>query len=444
MTMRLARHAAAAAALCAVSTAPALAGGYELEAQSAELLGTANAGKSALADSAATLFWNPAGMTRLREGAIALGLTRLDLSLEFEDRGSTDATGAPMRGSRREQGVSPAVIPAFAIALPLNDRTSVGLSIQSKYGLVTDYGDTWAGRYHATYSELSTLNVNPAIAHRIDEHWSIGGGIALQHAYGRLESRIDFGSAAYGILGPAVAAAAGFTPQGNDGAITVEGSDLSAGITAGVLYEHDARTRCGLGFRSRIQHTLHGDADFDVPAVAAPLTATGLFANSDADTRIATPETLTLSGYHELDDRLALVGDVTWSNWSIVEELVTKFDNPAQPDNGVTADWHDTYRVSVGAIYRLDDAWTLRAGVARAPSPTNNRPPLARLPDSDRMWYTLGASYRWTESTTLDLNVAFVDQKDAPVNVGSPTAGSLRGEADWDVHWVSVGLRVDF
>ena len=422
----------------------AQADGYAVEAQATTLLGAANAGKATLGDGATVLFANPAGLARVRSSNLRFSLTDLQLTQHFQDEGSTGLLGDPATGARRQDGIRPAYVPAIAASMPITDDIVLGIGIQSQFGLVTDWGDTWVGRNHATRSELFTLNVNPTVAWQVNQHVSLGFGLGIQYARGELANRIDFGSIAVATLAPGVAAALGLSAQQNDGTITVDGHDLDVGPTLGAEWQVNSHTRLGLGYRGRIQHHLRGDADFDVPAEALPLTSTGQFADTRATTRILTPAIASLGAYHELDPRWVIVADATWTNWSAVEELEVTFDNPLQAPVASPADWHDTVRLSAGAIHKPNDRWTVRGGFAYAPSSVPDRTRNARLADSDRLWFACGASWAVSKVVSIDFAYVYIRQDDAPIDFTSPLAGRIAGNVDWNVHVISFGVSSRF
>lgn len=428
----------------AALTGRAQADGYAVEAQATTLLGTANAGKATLADGATILFANPAGLARVRSSNLRFSLTGLQLAQHFQDEGSTSLLGDPATGARSQDGIRPAYVPAIAASMPITDHVVLGIGIQSQFGLVTDWGDTWVGRYHATRSELFTLNVNPAVAWQVNEHVSLGLGLGIQYGRGELANRIDFGSIAVATLGPDVAAALDLSSQQNDGTITVDGHDVDVGPTLGAEWRVSSHTRFGLGYRGQIQHHLRGDADFDVPAEALPLTSTGQFADTRATTHILTPAVASLGAHHDFNPRWAIVADATWVNWSAVEELAVTFDDPVQAPVASPADWHDTVRLSAGVIHKPNDEWTVRGGFAYAPSPVPDRTRNARLADSDRLWFAGGASWAASKAVSIDFAYVYVRQDDAPIDFTSPLAGRIAGNVDWNVHVISFGVSSRF
>ncbi|UBF25063.1 outer membrane protein transport protein [Kovacikia minuta CCNUW1] len=227
------------------------------------------------------------------------------------------------------------------------------------------------------------------------------------------------------------------------GVISKTGSALasgSVGYNLGLLYEPTPTTRFGLAYRSRITHKLEGDADFTVPTSAAFLTRTGRFTDTDASAELKLPDSLSLGVYHELSPRVALMGDVTWTNWSRFQELRVDYANPVQPPTIQRENWEDTIRVGIGVNYAATDTLKLRAGFAFDQSPVKDEFRTARIPDGDRYWLAIGASYRPSKNLSLDNSYAHLFVGNVSINEGSATTGFLRGE--FDNHVDIVGAQV--
>lgn len=320
-------------------------------------------------------------------------------------------------------------------AWDVSDRLKLGLGINSPFGLKTNYNQNWVGRYYALDSELTTININPTVAAKLTDNLSVGAGINLQYAKAKLSNAIDFGLIGFSNRLPT-------PPQSADGEVELKGDDLSWGYNLGLLYEPSQSTRIGLAFRSPITHNLEGDADFDVPTAATRLTATGRFTDSDIRAKLKLPATISLNAYQQISPRLAATADITWTGWSRFEELRVEFDNPVEPDSVQPENWHDTFRYSLGLNYALNNAWQLRAGVAYDPSPADEEYITPRIPDSNRTWLAIGASFKASDSFSFDIGYAHLFVDDTEINQLSTTNGNLRGKFNNSVD--IIGLQVNW
>jgi long-chain fatty acid transport protein len=422
----------------------ALGAGFEVAEVAGRQLGNAYAGKAAEADDASTVFFNPAGLMRLKTYQMVAAMHGVIPTAEFNDDGSTGALGGALGG---DDGGDPGAllpVPSFYVAAPVCDWFAIGLGVNAPFGLKTEYDDGWQGRYHAIESRLMTINLNPCVAIRLNEALSFGAGLSYQYADATLSQEIDFGTIGFSQLGPATAAKLGLSPEGNDGFAEVEGDDWSWGWNVGLLLEIDEDSRVGIAYRSKISHTLEGDADFDVPSSAGILTTSGAFTDVDASARVTLPEQLYLSGYHRIHDDIALVGDITWTNWERFDELRIKYDNPQQPDSVTPENWDAAFRFSLGAIIDVCDGWTVRVGGAYDQSPIPNEFRTARIPTDDRYWLTAGVTWQVLETLAVDLSYMHVFIGDADVDETSTTGQRLKGEYEGSAEVVAVQVVWDF
>lgn len=423
-----------AASAILVCSGNAAGAGVAILEQSVRQLGSAFAGGAAAADDAATIFYNPAGLTRLPRSQARVGTHLLFPTARFENEGSTDLTGGSLQGGDGGNAGSIILIPNIYYSHKVSDRLGVGLGIFSPFGLSTNYDSAWVGRYHAIKSDLFSVNINPAVAWRITDKLSLGAGINAQYLKAELSNAVDFG-AIFATLG-----VPGMTPQGNDGAVSFKGDNWSWGYNLGALYEFTPATRGGMAYRSRIDHTLTGDADFSgVPAIP-----TGRFLDGGISSDVTLPESLSISLWHNFSPEVAAMADMTWTYWSTVDELRIRFDNPLESDAVTTLDWKDTLRWSVGAVYLPGD-WTLRTGLSHDQSPVPDaarRTP--RVPDHDRTWIAAGVGYKINEVWSVDVGYVHLFVKDAEIRksaTGENTfRGALSGSYKSNVDIVSVGV----
>ena len=170
----LASLAASSALLAAAS---ALASGFSLKEQSISGLGNAYAGAAAIAEDASTIFYNPAGMARLRGNQAAGGATFIAPESHFINSGSTTPFGTALIGPNGGDAGQDAIVPHGYLMWDVNSDLKLGIGITSPYGLVTGYDDNWVGRYNAITSKLMTLNVQPTISYKVNDQIAVGAGI---------------------------------------------------------------------------------------------------------------------------------------------------------------------------------------------------------------------------------------------------------------------------
>jgi long-chain fatty acid transport protein len=430
--------------LCALGATEARASGFQLAEQSAKGLGNAFAGGAAIADDPSTIFYNTAGMTRLEGTQVSGTVSFIFPSGQWKDRGSTDAFGSPLTGSNGADGGVTAIVPVFYAMYAIDEQWRVGLGVTVPFGLATEWTNTWKGRYQAIKSDIKTINVQPSVAYRIDDQWSVGAGVNYQFLDVKLTQAIDYGTTAVAALGPGPAGALGLSPQGNDGRGIVEGDDWSWGFNAGVLFEMNEDTRFGFHWRSKIDHRVTGDGKFTIPEKAKPLQGSGAFFDTDVVANVTLPETINLSGAHALDEDWTVMGDIQWTRWSRLEELVIDYKNPAQPNSGLDLKYDDTFKIAAGADYRYSDVLTLRFGWAFDQDPTKRETRSPRLPTNDRHWLSVGFTYQVEENMTLDFGYTHIFLKDGKVDQTGTFGERVVGKSESKVDIFAIGGTLKF
>jgi long-chain fatty acid transport protein len=441
MRRRENRWAAVVAISLLAAGGSAQAAGYAIKEQSTTAQGTAFAGATASAADVTYMFFNPAALGWVEKIEFAAVATLAAPKLELERSSASTILGTPISGRTTEDDIGEnVVVPAFYAALPLPAGLRAGLGVNVPFGLETNYSRGWVGRYHGVKSELVTLNVNPALAWRPVDWLSAGVGFQAQYADGTLTSAVDFGT-----IG-AVSGIPGSVPGGQDGFARTEGDDWAYGWNAGAIVEPLAGTRLGVAYRSEIEHTLRGDADFsgDAAGIADIIRgSTSAFTDTDADLSVTTPASLSFGVHQDLTERVAVMAEAQWTDWSVFDQLTIKFDNPAQPDSVTEEEWRDTWFFALGTTFRATDELTLRAGVAYDQTPVKDKFRTPRIPDGDRYWLSLGAGWRPLAWLDIDAAFTYIDLEDTHVRLAASDTGStFRGnlDADYRSYIILLGL----
>lgn len=401
------------AGLLALSSSSVFASSFALIEQSVSGMGSAYAIGSAGIDDASTIYFNPATMSRLAGSNLTGGLQIVNSRTDFK-KGSAEynpdnaalgpagagIAGFPISGKSKTNLDLTAAVPMGAISHQLSDKSWLGLTINAPFGLKTDYDDDdWVGRYHAIKSELTTININPTFAFKVSDHATIGLGASALYADGELTNAVDVG------LGAALGGTPipGWVPGSStfDSRAKLTGNDWGWGYNVGLMLEPSDNTRLGLHYRSKVELTLDGDVKISGPI---------LNSKQDAKLTITLPDSVSVSGYHAINSKWAIMGDFTWTQWSRIKTLDIKLEDGSRS----VAKWNyeDSSRYAIGTEYTHSNKWKYRAGLALDQTPVphdSDRSP--RVPDADRTWLTFGLTYSHTPNLSFDFGYAhlFVD-----------------------------------
>lgn len=398
------------ALLGVVFSGAAGAAGFQLLEQNASGIGNAYAGSAAVAENASTIFYNPAGMTQLQAREFSGGLTAVRPSFKFSDSGSSANTVSPafvgpasnVVSGNGGDGGSWGAIPNAYLSWALNKDWYVGLGIGAPFGLTTDYDQGWVGGAQSLKFEIKTLNVNPSVAWRVNDTISLGFGVNWQKLDAEYLRQV--GTADYAL--------AGFPLASSTAKLKL--SDDTWGWNAGALFNISPATKVGMSYRSTMKYTATGD--ITVSSTSAALRAQ----SSDAKAEIKLPDTFVVSGTHKLNDTIELLGDISWTGWSSIPKVDivrTSGASSGQTAQTLLTDFRDTWRVAIGANYRMSDAFKLKMGLAYDQTPVKGADTrLVSLPDNNRTWFSLGGQWKPNKETTLDVGAAYLYVQDAKIH----------------------------
>jgi len=420
----------ALAVLGTLAAGQAAASGFQLREQSVKNLGKSNAG-SIVGKDASNVSLNPAAMTNLDKNTIQSDLTVIDLSADFIGSGRILGSAAPtaaLTGGNGGDPGDPTVVPNLAVVFPMKgalEGMTIGASIGAPFGLKTEYEPGWVGRYRALTSDLKTVDLTLSAAFKASDGVSIGFGLIYEHAEATLSKAVDFGTAiCAGSGNPANCfnPAYPFRPQMLDGTFEVSGDDAGIGYVVGAQLAPTEKLSLAFSHRSQIKHDLEGDLDFqNVPAL---LGTDPRFQDGPGGARLVTPTVTTLSFSYGVTDQFRVMGDYQTTGWSSLEDVTIKRSNGTVVGSEDFS-WDNTRFMSIGAEFDVSDAFTLRAGVGKDESPTNDATRTPRLPDDDRMLYSVGMSWAMSDHFSVDAAYQRITIEDPVINLPVHAPGDL-------------------
>ena len=325
----------------------ATAGGIILYEVGTEDVGLAAAGYAARAQDATTVLTNPAGMVRLDGTQVQLGTQLLYSDMKF----SNSSASSPALGNNGsgnfvgENGWFPGG--GLFLSYSVSPDLKLGLAATSTFGSVLDYNDNWVGRYRVQQATLIGASLLPSIAFRVTDKLSLGASVNAMYGYLKNETGIN-------------------NIFGADGKLSMSDGTWGWGGNLGLMYEATPGTRFGLTYSSQVKLDFEPQARFSGtgPLLTALLNARGLN-RTTVDLGITVPQQVMGSVFHTVNDRLALLGNVGWQQWSkfgYVEVGLADTNNPTSLTTNL--DFKDTWHAALGAQYRISEPWRLNFGIA--------------------------------------------------------------------------------
>lgn len=398
---------AVSALVGAVSSARA--GGFALREQSAVGLGNAFAGAAAGGSGLGSMFWNPATMTNFAGIQSSLALFAIMPNSKITPTSGT-SVALQLSNGLTDSGdmAQDAVIPASYASYQVNDSVWLGLSINSPYGLVTQNPHNWAGQIFGRTSKVMSINATPTLAYRINDQLSVAAGVQIMKFKVRLTQ-------ATGVSAGASSA-------------TLEGDDIAFGYTLGATYKPMPGTEIGIGYRSQVKPKLEGTLTTGSPI--------------DIHSDLTLPDQVTVGLRQTITDEFTFLTGFEWTHWS----KFTRF--PVLTTSGATAttltfDYKNGWYASLGGEYKLNTAWTLRAGLGFEHSPINNENRSVRLPDSNRTWTSIGATYELNDQISFDASYAHLFAKSGTItSTGSGLTLTANTKGSVDIFAVGLNFKL--
>ncbi len=189
-----------------------------------------------------------------------------------------------------------------------------------------------------------------------------------------------------------------------------DATSLKPGFKAGMMYTFENDFTVGLTYTSKVELNLEdGRVDVDMSAIGL-----GKVRYADASASgIDQPEELGISAAWQATEKLLLVAELNWINWSdAVKQSTLKFkdpDNVAAPpvlEQTMHLNWRDQYVIALGAAYQWSEKLVARSGFnyGRNPVPESSTNPL--LAPISKYHLTAGLGYtvnvQWSVQTALE------------------------------------------
>lgn len=382
-------------------------------------MGTASVGRDAIANSASTATYNPAGMTRLDRDELMVGVQPLYVKARFDiDEGSGSGGG--------DGGNAGGWVPAgsFNYVQELSPELKFGIASGSYFGLGLDFNSDWGGRYFATEIEVMTMVTAFNLGYKMNENLSIGGGANV--LYGSLTQKMDWNNDPLG------------TGKVPDGELKIKDSDVGYGFNLGALYEFSSSTRIGMTYISEIELKFEDAVDTSrlngLPGQ--------ILNDAKVDLNMTVPQAVSMSIFHQLDEQWSLLGSLGWQDWS----NFGKTDIKTAQNGGGTDDrnYDDTWSAGVGFHYQWSEPWKLMAGIQYDTAPVSKSDRTIDQPFDRQIRYGVGAQYEYSDDLTLSAAYEFWDAGSAKIDQSGPS-GTLKGEFEsYYVHFINVNASWKF
>ncbi len=374
---------------------------------------------AAYADDPYAVYYNPAGLTQIKDKVVSVGSMILNPNLKgkgFE----VEKNGTVVLGPENFEDESPLlVVPHLGFVMPLNEKWTLAIASYVPFGLHLRWDDTAnpflnPASYDCYESWYMRMVVTPTVAYKVNDKLSVGFGVAL----GRGSAGTYLNS--YPLFQNGITAR-------EEVELT---DDFNYSFNIGIMYKFTPKLTLGITYRSMADASFDGTLKLkDLSAAEQAALKAAVAAKGYTLTKFETDVSLDDVNYprqvqvglrYAPNEKVSMEVDVVWTNWSIVDKQTLQIKDPAfqallgAKQDVIPRDWEDTKQVKVGIEWRPTRLLSLRCGYFYDPSPIPDHTFDNMWPDADKKTYSVGVGLnlkKWTIDTVLQYTVTEKDRE---------------------------------
>lgn len=367
-----------------LSATTAFSSGYQLNEHGARAVSMGGAFVARAWDPS-SIYFNPAGLSYVKGFNVMLGGTLILPSTTYTDPNNT-------QWKMNSLSFFP---PNAYITYNFDNGLAAGVGVFTPEGLGTSWPQDWIGKYIITKINLQSFDINPTVSYSFLNDM-ISVGVGFDYVLGSVDldksNNTQFSDSAGNPIAPS---------------IHLTGNAKGTGFNFGVMLKPYENISLGFSYRSKITFKVdNGSATY---SGADGLTSQ--LPSGTATTSLPLPETW-YAGIAYTGSDYSIEADYQFVGWSAYKELSITFQNPGAGNPApVVGDYSDSYILRVGGEYKLDDMWSLRAGVFYDKNPVPDAYELPLLPDADRLGLNVGFGVNVTSNISVDASYMFLPFK---------------------------------
>lgn len=374
--------------------------GYQVYLQGQVQQGMGGAGIG-LAQDASTLFYNPGASSFVKGNSILLSGSGV-----FTNAAFTDANTFEVYRTKSPVGTPFAGYGMFQ--LKEDSKLKLGIAAYTPFGSGIKWEDNWGGRFVLTEAKIFALFIQPTVSYKISDKLGIGGGFIYAMGGVNLQKDIPVSDT-----------------NGNFGHAELDGKANGYGFNLGVYIKPIEKLSIGITYRSQVNMKVtSGDATFTVPT-----SLSSNFPNTKFTASLPLPQIASIGFAYKASEKLDLAFDVNYGFWKVYDTLAFDYEN----NDGAVSDtrsprmYKNAMSFRLGAQYKVSDKFTARLGVGYAMTPVQDDYVSPETPDGNRLAYTAGLGYNFTESFGVNASFQFIAyERKESTNVETNLAGTYK------------------
>lgn len=366
-------------------------------------------------------YYNPGAMTNFT-GQTG-GISTLFRSTSARFKGNVMVSSIPSSNFKtNSQGGRLTFTPTLTYVAPVSKRWAFGFSLVSPLNAKNYYSNKQATRYIVTQNQLYTTDFDPALAFQLIPELSIGLGFDAIH-----------GNLIYKNITTVMSLA-------NDSTSRNKLSGWAHGFNAGIFWQASKTTKVGLSYHSEATLHLTGTSKFIGRGVLAP-------SRTRARAHISIPAETVLSAQQMLDKQWTLLGTITFTQWSQLNNTLLR--RTATPTGTIAVTYirrlRNIWQLILGAHYKWNNKVLVMGALGYTPSLLSNSNRTLVVPDGQQYSASVGLHYNWNKSFAIILGYTHLFVGNTKINTTQTFAtnnvtstGRMNTSAD------VIGLQVNW
>lgn len=373
--------------------------GFQVNLQGQKQQGMGGAG-TALMQDASALFFNPGGVTFVKQNSINIGVTPTIAKGAFLDANTNQI-------SRTNSPISYPFAAYGLFSIKDSSKLKFGIAVYTPFGSTVQWEDNWTGRFALTRLQLRAIFFQPTVSYKLNER--LGFGLGLIYASGKVNLQKDI---------PII------DSNGDYAKAELNGKANGYGVNVGIYFTPTQKLSFGLTYRSQINMLVKdGEATFTTPNSVAEN-----FPNGKFTSKLPLPQVLTFGTNYKISHKLNVGLDINYVGWKAYDTLAFNYElNTASlVDTKSARMYKNTFAFRGGTQYQVSEHLVARLGLAYGITPVQNGYVTPETPDANRINYTVGISYQIHKHFSVDASILFTHLKRTDTNKETQLSGTYK------------------
>lgn len=369
---------------------------------------------------ASVISYNPAAMTRL-EGTQIQGNLAVTQMYWGVDCGTAEDGYTNYHSSHQTWP-----IPSWFLTHQWNDKVWLGIGQFTRFGLGVKYPQNWAGGFNLQSVQLITSSINPNIAYKLNDVFSIAVGAEILYADMQMRKNLNRSTQLNTLYNSQLDSLMG----GEPGDMNLNGHGFAFGGNIALHAQFNEQWSAGLTYRAPMSLKVNGKMRYDnqlglnstligtMDYAGMPTADIARIKNCKVRGTIHLPDSFAFAVAYKPTESLSIEAGATYTLWSRFADFNIYQKDPVNDWNNTNKHWRNNWAFNISAEWWVKEWMALRLGFVFDKSPNNYGNADYMMPSNGRNYYTCGIGFKW-DNWTLDLAYMYAHNHEQNYNESS-------------------------